>query len=117
MITEEIKQMIEENPVAVSTITNNNKPYTIAVAFVKIKDDKIIITNNHMKKTIENLKQNSNISLAVWNSKWEGYQINGLAEYFEQGEWLEFVKSLEENKEEPCKGAIVINVNDIKELG
>ncbi|GBE19686.1 pyridoxamine 5'-phosphate oxidase [archaeon BMS3Abin17] len=114
-INEEVKKMIEENPVALATIKDGN-PYVITVAFVKVKDDKIVITNNYMTNTINNIKDNPNVSLAVWNKDWKGYQINGKAEYFEEGEWHDFVKAIEENKDEACRGAIVVEVNKIKRL-
>ena len=113
---EEIKKIIEENVLALATINKEGDPYVIAVAYVKIKDDKIVITNNYMKKTIDNLKNCPNISLVVWNKDWKGYQIKGKAEYFEEGEWLEFVKKIPENKDEPCKGALVVEINNIKKL-
>ena len=38
-------------------------------------------------------------------------------EYFDSGIWLDYVKSLEENEGLPAKGAVVINVSSIDELG
>ena len=113
---EEIKKIIEENPVALASLTNYGKPYVIAVAFVKVKDEKIIITANYMKTTLENIKRSKNISLAVWDKEGKGYQINGEAEYFEKGKWFDFVKSIPENKNEPCKGAVVVDIKEIKKL-
>jgi len=113
---EEVKKIIEENPIALSTVDESGNPYVIAVAFVKVKDEKLVITNNHMGKTIENLKRNSNVCLAVWDKDWNGYQVRGEVQYFEEGEWYDFVKSIEENKDEPCKGALVVEIKDIKKL-
>lgn len=115
MITKEIKQLIEENPLALATI-KNNKPYVIVVAYVKVLSNKIIITDNYMKNTKENIKENPNVALVVWNKDWQGYQINGTAEYFDKGKWLDFVKSLEENKGYPTKGAILVEIKEIKKL-
>jgi len=111
----QIKNIIEKNPVALATV-KTGKAYVIATAFAKIKDGKIVITDNYMKITTSNIKKNPNISLAVWNKKWEGYQINGKAEYFDKGKWQNFVKSLKENKGLPAKGAIVIKIKNIKRL-
>ncbi len=116
MIKEEIKKIIEENPVAFATLDSKGNPYVIAVAFVKVKNNQIIITNNYMGTTLENIKRNPNISLATWNKDWEGYQIKGKAEYYENGSWFDLIKSIPENKDEPCKGAIVIKVNNVKKL-
>ncbi len=115
-IPKEVKKIIEKNPVALATINEERKPYAIAVAFVKVKDNKIIITNNYMNNTIKNISNNKNVSLVVWDKKMHGYQINGTAEHFESGEWYDFVKSFKENKDEPCKGALVIELNSIKKL-
>ncbi|MCX6750975.1 MAG: pyridoxamine 5'-phosphate oxidase family protein, partial [Candidatus Pacearchaeota archaeon] len=111
---EEIKKIIEKNPIALSTINKEGKPYVIAVASVKIKDDKIIITDNYMSKTIDNLKNSPYVSLVAWDKDWKGYNIQGKAEYFDKGMFFDFVKSLKENKDEPCKGSIVIEINEIK---
>lgn len=115
MKIEKIKEIIEGNPLALATI-NENKPYVIAVAYVKVKDSKLIITDNYMKATIENIKKNNKVSLAVWNKDWEGYQISGEAEHFNSEEYYDFVKNIEKNKEEPCKGAVVVKINNIKKL-
>jgi hypothetical protein len=47
----------------------------------------------------------------------DGWRINGKAEYFDSGEWLDFVKNMPENKDEPANGALVVDIKDIAELG
>ncbi len=113
---ENLIKTIEENPIALGT-SNNNKPHVSVAAFVKIKDEKIIVTNNYMKTTIENIKENPLVNLVVWNKDWKGYQIEGSANYFKEGMWLDFIKNIPENKDEPCKGAIIIQINKIKSIG
>ncbi|MEK6918076.1 MAG: pyridoxamine 5'-phosphate oxidase family protein [Nanoarchaeota archaeon] len=114
---EKIKKLIEKNPVAISTSSKNGTPNISVAAFLKIKDEKIIITNNYMKKTIDNIKENPKISLAVWDDKWKGYKIDGLAEYSESEEWISFIKNIKENKNEPCNGAIIVKPLNIKQIG
>lgn len=110
---EEIKKIIEENPLALATVNSDGSPHVIAVAFAKVEDDTIIVTDNYMKKTVENLKKSPNISLVVWNKDMIGYKIQGTAKYFSEGKFVDFVKSLKENKNEHPKGAIVIKINNI----
>ena len=117
IIDKEAIKTIEENPLAIATSTKDGKPNVAVAAYAKIKDDKIIITNNYMGKTIDNIKQNQEVSLVVWNKDWKGYKIQGTAECSEKGKWFDFVKSMKENKNEPCKGAVVITVKSIKEIG
>jgi len=112
----EIKNMIENNPLAVATVNEDGSPHAIAVAFVKIKDNKVVITNNNMEKTIININNKPDVSLVVWDKDLHGYRITGAVEYFEEGEWMEFIKTIEENKDEPCNGALVVDVKEVKKL-
>lgn len=47
----QIKDLIEGNPVAFATVTAENKPNVIGVAFVKVvADDMALITDNYRIK-------------------------------------------------------------------
>ena len=122
MITSQMKETIENNAMGFATIDENGNPYCISIAYVKVvSDNQIIITNNYMGTTIENIKRNNNICLVVWNKEWEenciGFQLQGKAEYFTEGKWKEFIEKMEENKDEPCKGAILVTISKTKKLG
>src|SRR4030042_3558527 len=108
---------IEKKIVAIATVDKKNKPHNIAIQINKIQGDKIIFTDNYMKLTVENIKNNPNVSLVFWHGKEgaeKGYRIDGKAEYFDSGEWVDFVKGLKENEGYPAKGAIIIKINEIK---
>ncbi len=111
----DIKDKLESSVIALATCSKEDHPHNIAVACIKVKDNKIVITDNYMQKTKENIKQNPQIALVFWKGD-KGFSIEGKAEYFDYGKWLEFVKSLPENKNFPAKGAIVMNVESIKNL-
>jgi len=112
------KQIIENNPIAFSTIDSTNKPNVIAVAYVKVvSDNQILITDNFMKQTKENLVTNNNVCLAVWDKNWNGYKISGKAEYFTDGPWKKYIENMIENKSLSAKGAILINVSKLEKLG
>jgi len=111
-INPRVKKIIETNPMALATI-DNKKPYVIAVAFCKmVSDTEILITDNFMKRTLKNIDKNKNIALVVWKG-FEGYQFLGTCKYFKAGKWVDYVKSLKENKKLPAKGAILVKVNKI----
>jgi len=116
MKVEDIKNKIEKATIAVATVNSKGKPHNIAVMYAKVKDGMVVITANYMKTTINNIKDNRNISLVFWEGE-RGWRIDGEAEYHDSGDWLEFIKSIPENKDEPCKGAIIINVDGVSELG
>ena len=112
---QDIREKLEDSTIAVSTIIKN-KPHTIFILYPKVIENNIIITDNYMKTTIENIKTNQNICLAFFEIE-KGWRINGKAKYYNSGKWLEFVKKLKENNGLPAKGAIVIEVEEVKELG
>lgn len=115
MEIQDIKNKLENSTIAVATISKD-KPHVIFILYPKLIENEIIITDNYMKTTIENLKKNSNISLAFYEGE-KGWRIEGVAHYYNSGKWLDFVKSLPENKGLPAKGAIVIKVKKIISLG
>jgi len=120
-INEELKRLIEENALAFATVDEKGNSHCIAVGFVKVvSKNQILVTDNYMVETVKNIQQNPNAALSVWNKDWKekcvGYELRGTAEYFTTGKWYEMIKQIPENKEEPCKGAILITINKIKKL-
>jgi len=118
MINQEAKSLIENNPVALAT-TNGREPNVCAVADVRVIEGKILIGDNYLKTSIENLKRNNNVSLVVWSKNWEescfGYKVLGKAEYITEGMWLEKAKEI--HKGFSTKGAVLVTVQDIKRIG
>ena len=96
MISTGLKKFIEANAMGFATVSKNGKPHNIAVAYVKVAEDKIIISNAHIKKSVNNLKCNDNVSLVIWNKEWEkscvGFEFIGKAKIYKEGKWLEYVK-------------------------
>ena len=114
-INKKIKSLIEKNPMAFATV--DKYPNVIGVAYAKVVSPRqILITDNYMKKTIENMKKNKKVGLAVWNSKWKGYKLIGTAAYYKKGKWKKFAEEMKENKGLPAKGAIIVSVKKIKKL-
>lgn len=121
MIDKELKRLIEENAMSFSTLDGDGKIHTIAVGFAKVVNERqLVITDNYMSKTINNINRDSRVTLAVWSRNWKdkctGYEMRGFAEYFMEGVWHNFVKELKENRGEPCKGAILVTVKEKKKL-
>jgi predicted pyridoxine 5'-phosphate oxidase superfamily flavin-nucleotide-binding protein len=113
----EAKRVIENNPVAFATVDKSGKPNVIAVSCVKVvSKNQILITDNFMKQTKQNLKRNNCVCTAVWDKKWKGYKLVGRAKYFTSGKWKKFVEAMPENKGLPAKGAIVVTVSKLIKL-
>ncbi len=120
-INEGIKNMIENNALGFASVDENGNPHNIAVGYVQVvSKNQLLVSNNWIEETIENIKNNPNVSLVVWRQDWKencvGYELKGTAEYFTSGVWVDRIKKIPINKGEPCKGAILVTVNKIKVL-
>jgi predicted pyridoxine 5'-phosphate oxidase superfamily flavin-nucleotide-binding protein len=118
-ITEEIKGLMEGNILALATVDGKGNPHAIAVGDIKVvSQNQILIGDNYMVETKKNIEMNGNVSLVVWNRKFEeecfGYELKGTAEYFTEGKWCEMIKKIHEGF--PAKGAILVTVNKINKL-
>ena len=113
-ITPHIKGIIEGNPIALATIDERGRPYIIAITCYKvIGRDKLLLCDTYMKKTLDNIQNNSNVALVAWSKNYEGYQFFGKAEYYRDGELFHLCKKLKAEKGLPCKGALLIKVDKI----
>ena len=120
MISLGLKKLIESNALGLATVDKNGKPHNIAVAYVKVEGDEVIISNSHIEESIRNIEQNENVSLVVWNKEWEkacvGFELIGQAKNYTSGKWLDYVCQLPENKGYKIKSAIVVKIIKIKKL-
>ncbi len=120
MISLGLQKFIESNAIGFATIGKNGKPHNIAVACVKVIEDKIIISNAHIKESVKNLKYNNNVSLVIWNKEWEracvGFELIGKAKSYTGGKWFEYVNSLPDNEGYKIISAIVVKITRIKKL-
>jgi len=111
------KTLIESNPVAFATVDLSNKPNVIEVASVKVvSNNQVLVTDNYMEQTKNNIINNDNVCLAVWDKDWNGYKIVGTAEYLTDGKWKTYVEQMPDNKGLPAKGAVLITVSNIEKL-
>ncbi|MDD3939666.1 MAG: pyridoxamine 5'-phosphate oxidase family protein [Patescibacteria group bacterium] len=115
-----LKKFIEANALGLATVSKTGKPHNIAIAYVKVINDQVIISNAHIKESIKNLEHNNNVSLVIWNPEWEkscvGFELIGRAKNYTDGKWLKYVKELPNNEGYDIKSAIVVKVKKIKKL-
>lgn len=109
-----IKKLIENNPVAFATVMKNHKPNVIGVAFIKvITKNQVLVTDNYMNQTVEDITTNNNACLIVWDKNLKGYKLVGKAKYYTTGRWKKFVEEMKENEGLPAKGGVLIKVSKI----
>lgn len=117
-ITEEIKRVIGEAKVfAVATASEDGEPNVVPIAFGKVLgEDEILLVDNFMNKTMENLKTNSRAAVSVWKAgDSKGYQFKGdvrietSGRNFEDG--VKMVKA--EEPELNPKAVVIVTVESI----
>ena len=117
-ITEEMERVVEEARVfAVATASEDGEPNVVPIAFGKVLgEDGILLVDNFMNKTMENLRTNPRAAVSVWKAgDSKGYQFKGdvrietSGRNFEDG--VKMVKAKE--PELSPKAAVIVTVKSI----
>lgn len=116
MLTPEIKELFKQVPImAIATSDNNGIPNVSAIGSKKIVNNSTILTiDTFHNKTLENIKQNGKVSIALWKDS-TGYQIKGIAKHYSEGEIFEAGKEwiLKIKPQKIVKGVIEIKVTEV----
>jgi len=92
-------------------------PSAIFVEVNYAKDNEIIITDNEMKRTKNNLLKNSYVSVLAFEEDFSyGLKIFGEANYYTEGKYFDFIKNIESNKGYSPRGVIVITIKGVIEF-
>lgn len=119
-LTQDMKNIMEKSRgYAVATCTTEGLPNVVPIHFVKIlSDDEIMLADIFMKKTFENIQDNPNVAISVWD--WDvkprkGYQFKGTPRIETSGSIydmaVEMVKA--EKPDLTPKSAIVVKITDV----
>jgi len=119
-LTQDMKHIMEKSRgYAVATCTKGGLPNVVPIHFVKIlSDDEIMLADIFMKKTFENIQDNPNVAISVWD--WDvkprqGYQFKGTPRIETSGSIydmaVEMVKA--EKPDLTPKSAIVLKITDV----
>jgi uncharacterized pyridoxamine 5'-phosphate oxidase family protein len=112
----EYKSLLENNPISIAT-TDGEQPNIAVAAYARVVDDKLLITDNYMSKTVKNLTDNNSVAIAAFDKNWQGVKIIGKAEYAANGKYYDFVKDMPENNGEPVKGVIIVSPEKVYSIG
>ena len=117
-ITENIKSLIENSNIALATCNRNKIPNCNIIACAKVIDNnQILITDNYLNKTRNNLSENKNVSLTVCSIDGnQAYQLKGIAEIFTEGKYKKMVDEMECNQGLAHKAAILVTIKEIWDL-
>ena len=114
-ITDEMKEVAgKARGWAVATATKDSTPNVVPIAFAKVlSEDEILLVDNFMVKTKENIKVNPKVAVSVWDFEaLKGYQFKGTARIETSGkvfdEGVQMVKSML-----TPKSAVIVKVEEI----
>ena len=115
-ISVEMKEIIENTRTfAVATATKEGEPKVAAIACIKVlPDDELLIMDNYMLKTRQNIEANPRVAVAAWAGG-KGYQFKGIARVETSGQTFEegaaWVKSKASHIN--SKAAVIVKVDEI----
>jgi predicted pyridoxine 5'-phosphate oxidase superfamily flavin-nucleotide-binding protein len=116
MLSKKVTEFFEEVPVmALATADKYGNPNVSAIASKKIIDQYTIWTiDTFHNKTLENIKENEQVSIAMWKDS-EGYQIKGIAKHYTEGDIFERGKEwiLKTKPQKIVKGVIEKKVSKV----
>ncbi len=113
-ITEEMEQILNSTLWVLATADTEGMPNAVPIHFKKIlSDNQLLLVDNFMQKTRENILANPQVSISVWKES-TGYQFKGYARVETSGENFETaVKMVEGKMPVPPKGAVVVSLTSI----
>ena len=113
-LTVEVKKAVSQQEVfPVATSNQDRIPNVVYIKYLKVIDDQtVLIADNYLNKTRDNILNNGKITFAVLDGDKGSYQIKGTAERFEKGSMYDEVQNWVPERL-PRTAAVVMNVEEI----
>ena len=89
-LTKEMVNMVEQGDSKALATYTKGCLHVVPVSTARVDNNKIILVNYFMGKTLANIRENSNVSFACWIGL-EGYQIKANVAYITEGELFDSV--------------------------
>ena len=115
-INDEMRALLKETAIWVLATTDKKGiPNAVPLGCVKLMDDdRLLLVDNFMKKTVDNIAVNPHVTVSVWNDA-TGYQFKGNATIETSGEQFDaavkMVKAI--NAELTPKGIVLVSIDSI----
>ncbi|ACF13080.1 pyridoxamine 5'-phosphate oxidase-related FMN-binding [Chloroherpeton thalassium ATCC 35110] len=116
LLTEEMKDLVNNAQVWVlATADLDGIPNAVPVNWCELLDSQtMMLINNCMKKTIENIEQNPKVAVSVWKGV-KGFQFKGTARIESSGAFFEEAEQImrSANPALTPKSVILIDINEV----
>ena len=113
-LTDEVKEAIlKQNDFPVATSNQDRVPNVVYISYLKVIDDQtVLIADNFLNKTRDNILNNGNIAFTVLDDKKGSFQIKGRAERLTEGALFNEVQKWVSD-DLPKVAAVVMHIEDI----
>lgn len=110
--TNEMKELLDQTAIWVlASADKEGTPNAVPIFFTQVMEDgRLLLVDNFMNKTIDNIQQNPVVSISVWKDK-AGYQFKGNAEIETSGPNFEEGQRLARDRNP--KGVVVVSVSSV----
>jgi uncharacterized protein len=90
VMSDDMMDAIQKDNVVFLSTCSGDIPNVVPIGFARPLDDEyILLVDNYMKKTRENLEKNPKAAIVLRDSSKCPYQFKGTVEIFESGEYFE----------------------------
>lgn len=118
-LTNEQVELIKNNEWIILSTSKDNKPRSIIVLVSRVENNRIIISNIQMNKTIDNIISNPNCFINVYDKETDTQiKIDCLAEVYNEGSLYQEIKEYEETNNLPedlkVRSIIVLNFVNVE---
>ena len=108
-----IKAISKQETFPVATSNKDQVPNVVYITYLKVIDDQtVLIADNYLNKTRDNILSNGKIAFAVCDEEKGSFQIKGTAERQTEGDMFEEVKKWVPDRL-PKVAAVVMKVEEV----
>ncbi len=113
-LTDEVKKAISnQDTFPVATSSQEGVPNVVYISYLKVIDDQtVLIADNFLNKTRDNILSNGKIAFTVLDEKKGSFQVKGTAERLMEGAMFDEVQKWVSD-DLPKVAAVVMHVDDI----
>ena len=115
-INNEMRTLLKETNIWVLATTDRKGiPNAVPLGCVKLMDDdRLLLVDNFMKKTVDNIAVNPHVSVSVWGEA-TGYQFKGKATIETSGKHFDAAVAMvkAKNAELSPKGIVLVTIDSI----
>ncbi len=107
-LSNEMKQMLDENIVYLATSTQEGKPNVVPIGLIHaISDEEILIGDVLFNKTKKNLEENQLVAISFTDiRRLESYQLKGKAKIYKSGKFFDMGLDIMEKKKQKRRESI-----------